>query len=150
MKSLKKKRASLRGSNDIDTAAEMMEVKDVIKSQLDSMVEIQKNLQDGDEDGAGFALKSMVGRTDSLVEMSKRLEGDEAIDLLSSFEGNALSLDDIPNDQLIQFIPSSIFDELVEHTQGNTFVSFLPCDFSYKVKSTNFLLLNYRCIRAPR
>ena len=136
MKRLKKKRASLRGSNDIDSAAEITEVKNVYKSQLDSMVEIQNHLQDGDEDGAGLALKLLVSKTDSLVEMSKDLKENKELDLPSSFDGNSLSLDDIPNAQLIQFIPSSIFDELVERTQGNIFVSFLLCNLAFHSSNT--------------
>ncbi len=143
MQRLKKIRSSLRRSNNIDSAAEVTEVKDVIKSHLDSLVEIQKHRQDGKEEMAGFALKSMVGQTDSLVEMSQFLREEKEDDSLSSFDGNSLSLDDIPNDELMQFIPSGIFDELVERTQGKTFVSLLLCDlffYSSKTKDPNLLL----------
>ena len=112
------KRAGLRGSNDIDSAATITEVKDVIKSQLDSMVEIQKHQQNGDNEGAGLALKLLAGDTDSLIELNKDLKGSKDLDLPTSFDGSPLSLNDIPNDQLIQFIPSRIIDELVENTQG--------------------------------
>ena len=116
-------RASLRGSKGADSAVMITEVKDVIKSQLDSMVEIQKHLQDGDKEGAGFSLKTMVGDTDSLVAMSKELKVNNDLHLPASFDESPPRLEDIPNDQLIQFIPSSVVDELVEHTQGNIFTA---------------------------
>jgi hypothetical protein len=112
------KKAGLRGSPNLDSAATFDELEDIFKSQLDSIVNIQKHQEDGDNEGAGLALKLLAGDTDSLAELNKEMKGRKDLALSTSFDGSTLSLNDIPNDQLIQFIPSSILDELVESTQG--------------------------------
>ena len=111
-------RGGLRGSNDVDSAAVITEVKDILELHLDSMLSIQKNLHDGDKEGAGFALKSMVGDVDSLVEMGEEGKVIDSLELPTSVGGNSLNKNDIPNDQLVQFIQPQVFDEIVEHAQN--------------------------------
>ena len=99
MRRLKKlNRGGLRGSKDVDSAAVITEVKDILELHLDSMLSIQKNLHDGDKEGAGFALKSMVGDVDSLVEMGEEGKVIDSLELPTSVGGNSLGMNDIPND----------------------------------------------------
>ena len=110
-------RGSLRGTKDVDSAAVITEVKDILELHLDSMESIQKHLHDGDKEGAGFALKSMVGDVDALVEMGKEAKVTNSLELPESVGGNSLSMNDIPNDQLVEFIQPQVFNEIVEHAQ---------------------------------
>ena len=114
------KRASLRGPKNMDSVATMTEAKDIIKSHLDSMQTIQKHLQDGDQEGAGFAFKSLAGDAASLVATRKDLKGINVneVDFSTSLDTtHFLNLDDIPGDKLVQFIPIEVISELVENTK---------------------------------
>ena len=111
-------RASLRGSQGTDTALILTEVKEVVAPHLSALIDIKEKLHTGDKEGAGSAIKLLVGKD----APTKLLEGINGVDIPASFELS--SVHDIPNDQIAKSIPTEAINALVDHGQGK--VSLLP------------------------
>ena len=105
-------RAHLRGVKD--NAEILNEVRDVVKSHLNSLSAIQTHVRNGEKEQAGDLVKAMAGDINELAESSQELK-------LSSLSGvvsrGTVTLDDIPSDELANSIAPHL-EEAQEYAQG--------------------------------
>eukprot|EP00584_Thalassiosira_punctigera_P027883 CAMPEP_0172576342 /NCGR_PEP_ID=MMETSP1067-20121228/137666_1 /TAXON_ID=265564 ORGANISM="Thalassiosira punctigera, Strain Tpunct2005C2" /NCGR_SAMPLE_ID=MMETSP1067 /ASSEMBLY_ACC=CAM_ASM_000444 /LENGTH=2652 /DNA_ID=CAMNT_0013369009 /DNA_START=2375 /DNA_END=10333 /DNA_ORIENTATION=- len=114
MKRLAKlQRSGLRGFDGMDPAEVVSEVKQVLAEHLNNIIPLHQHIRNNNREEAGSEIKSMVDDASMLVDMSIELQEEKKL----SSPGNSFSFDDVANDQLAQFIPAELFDNLVQHTQ---------------------------------
>ena len=111
-------RINLRGSQGTETALILTEVKQVIEPHLSALIETKAKLQTGDKEGAGSAVKLLLGDDESF----QQLKDFEGVDIPASFELS--SIHDISNDQIAESVPLEAINAAVEHGQGR--VSLFP------------------------
>ena len=126
MKRLDNLSRSLRGKafDQIDTSSFISKVKDLAMSYLTTVSTINGHLQSGNEEEAAAAFKAALGEgvlTDSSIvgtqgshEVSS-LETPDGFD--SSGSAKAITLQDISDKQVAQFLEPQMFGELTEHTR---------------------------------
>ena len=92
-------------------------------SLLETMKPIQEHFRESNKEKAAEAIKAIVGDSKGLTEIStdSQLANDIHFprlfgDIISS-DAQPLTLSDIPNHQLANFIQPQIVDQFVEHTE---------------------------------
>ena len=111
------------GSNDADSASILPKVKGIATSLLESMKLIQGHFRDSNKEEAAEAIKAIVGNSNSLIETSNdsKLANDihfsRSFGDITSSDAHPLTLSDIPNYQLANFVQPQIVDQFIEHTE---------------------------------
>ncbi len=100
-------------NEDMDTGAEILaEVENTLKSFLSELERIQKQYQNGDEEGAMEVVKAIVGDLKAIKE-SKGIRGVKDVDWHMPLETfDSLELSEIPNGQMAQFVDREFFEDL--------------------------------------
>lgn len=123
-KQLEEIQYSLRGrdSEDVDSVGILTSVKDMMKAFLGSIQDIQNHYHSGDTEKVAATLKTITG--DTMEETGNKAKLSNNIGLSKSFDGVVLAgaplaLEDIPNDQLAEFLEpqKQTFNQLSEQTE---------------------------------
>ncbi len=96
-----------------DTAADPA----VVLHSVKCIAQSQKNIHDGNKEEVGLALKSIVETGNPFAKTTKDIQASDAVDISALIDENSLSLDSITKQQLAQYFPAQVIDEIVEQTQ---------------------------------